>query len=138
MAPEKGKSALEEILAKSAKNITRSATTGSGYAMTARPQTESPASHVQAKIQVQAQAQPEKKIETKPEIQRQAQPAPISRKIASAGSSLHRTWEKVQTGVAFASKKSDKQFLEQKMAERYQIFQKVSGDRHAAKRVDYR
>jgi len=53
-----------------------------------------------------------------------------------AGSSLHKKWQKVQTGEA--AKTSDRQFLEKKMDERYQIFRKISGDRNAARRVDYR
>jgi hypothetical protein len=60
---------------------------------------------------------------------------PISRENVSTGSTLHKIWEEVQTGV---KKTSDKEFLERKMEERYQIFQRLSGDRKAAKRVDYR
>lgn len=56
-------------------------------------------------------------------------------KIA-AGSSLHKSWQNVQTGEA--PKTSDRQFIERKMNERYQIFRKLSGDRSAARRVDYR
>jgi len=56
-------------------------------------------------------------------------------KIA-AGTSLHKSWQNVQTGEA--QKTSDRQFIEHKMNERYQIFRKISGDRSAAKRVDYR
>lgn len=63
---------------------------------------------------------------------------PVSRETVRAGSALHRSWEDVQTGAPLNKKNSDKQFLEKKMAERYQIFQRISGDRHAAKRVDYR
>ena len=59
----------------------------------------------------------------------------ISREDVSAGSALHKAWENIQIG---AKKTSDKEFLEKKMEERYQIFQRVSGDRKAAKRVDYR
>lgn len=61
---------------------------------------------------------------------------PVTRETVKAGAALHKSWEQVQaTGV---QKNSDKQFLERKMAERYQIFQRISGDRKAAKRVDYR
>jgi hypothetical protein len=60
----------------------------------------------------------------------------VTRETVKAGTALHKSWEQVQaTGV---QKNSDKQFLERKMAERYQIFQRISGDRRAAKRVDYR
>lgn len=62
----------------------------------------------------------------------------VSRESASIGSALHRSWELLQTGMPFAKKNSDKQFIDQKMMEHYQIFQKISGDRRAAKRVDYR
>lgn len=53
-------------------------------------------------------------------------------------SPLHKSWEELQTGAPLAQKTSDKQFLEGKMNERYQIFQKIGGDRNAARRVDYR
>lgn len=66
------------------------------------------------------------------------QPKPISRETVSAGSALHKNWEDLQTGSPLAKKNSDKEFLEKKMAERYQIFQRISGERNAAKRVDYR
>jgi hypothetical protein len=105
-----GASALEEILAKSAAK-TRSAikNTTSRAATVFSPRSQAP-----------------------------AEPKPISRETVSAGSALHRSWEDVQTGASFAKKNSDKQFLEQKMMERYQIFRREAGDRRAAKRVDYR
>jgi len=54
------------------------------------------------------------------------------------GSALHKSWEKLQTGTPTKPKQSDRQFLEKKMDERYQIFQRKSGDRTAARRIDYR
>ncbi|HUC02235.1 MAG TPA: PrgI family protein [Candidatus Paceibacterota bacterium] len=79
--------------------------------------------------------------------QRQSAPAqPVVRelppveKIAS-GDSLHKSWESLQTGTPPAESGrtiSDRQFIEKKMAERYQIFQRLSGARDAARRVDYR
>jgi hypothetical protein len=57
------------------------------------------------------------------------------------GDSLHKSWENLQTGTPEGGdtrKTSDRQFLEKKMAERYQIFQRIGGDRAAARRVDYR
>lgn len=65
---------------------------------------------------------------------------PPVRTIAQ-GDSLHKSWENLQTGTPpaiEARKTSDRQFIEKKMAERYQIFQRQSGDRAAARRVDYR
>jgi len=65
---------------------------------------------------------------------------PPVRTIAQ-GDSLHRSWENLQTGTPDApenKKTSDRQFLEKKMAERYQILQGELGDRTAARRVDYR
>jgi len=53
------------------------------------------------------------------------------------GTTLHKSWENVQTG-ALGEKTSSWQFLEKKMNERYQIFRKTSGDRNAARRIDYR
>lgn len=99
---EAGKSALEDILAKS---------------MTKTKMAFSPP----------AQKTPVTKLE----------PAPVTRETVKAGSALHKSWEQVQTDVV-VKKNSDKEFLERKMAERYQIFQRLSGDRRAAKRVDYR
>ncbi len=55
------------------------------------------------------------------------------------GNSLHKSWEKLQTGTPPAqNEESDRQFVEKKMSERYQIFREQSGDRVAARRVDYR
>jgi len=54
------------------------------------------------------------------------------------GNSLHKSWENLQTGTPAVEKASDRQFVEKKMAEHYQIFQRQSGDRAAARRVDYR
>jgi hypothetical protein len=59
-------------------------------------------------------------------------------KTIALGSSLHKSWENLQTGTPEKKKTSDRQFIEKKMAERYQIFQRQSGDRTAARRVDYR
>jgi hypothetical protein len=56
----------------------------------------------------------------------------------ASGSSLHKSWENLQTGTPQTKKASDRQFVEKKMTERYQIFQRISGDRTAARRVDYR
>lgn len=59
----------------------------------------------------------------------------------ASGSSLHKSWENLQTGTPAtteARKTSDRQFIEKKMEERYQIFQRQAGDRAAARRVDYR
>ena len=58
----------------------------------------------------------------------------------ASGMALHKTWEAVQTGSSATDgeKTSDKQFLEQQMEKRYQIFQRPAGDRDAARRVDYR
>lgn len=57
-----------------------------------------------------------------------------SRAAVAEGSALHKSWQNVQTG----EKISDREFTEKKMYGRYQIFQKMEGDRAAARRVDYR
>jgi len=49
------------------------------------------------------------------------------------GSALRSAWQKLQTG----NKMSNQQFFD-KTDERYQIYQKLSGDRQAARRIDYR
>jgi hypothetical protein len=80
-----------------------------------------------------------KPIVKKPaESQPIAKPEPVSRETVSTGSALHKIWENLQTGASLVSKTSDKQFLEKKMEERYQIFRRAAGDRQGAKRVDYR
>lgn len=58
---------------------------------------------------------------------------PVDRKIAE-GTTLHKNWEDLQTGEQM----SDKQFIEKKASEYYEIFQKLTGERNAARRVDYR
>jgi hypothetical protein len=62
-------------------------------------------------------------------------PAPTRAKVA-AGSALHKSLQTLQTGEQ--SKESDRHYLERKMESRYQIFNKQTGERGAAKRVDYR
>ena len=64
-----------------------------------------------------------------------AAPEEVRRKVAS-GSGLHQIFAVLQTGER--GKQSDKQFLERQMESRYQIFRRETGDRNAAKRVDYR
>jgi hypothetical protein len=56
----------------------------------------------------------------------------------ASGDSLHKSWGNLQTGTPETKEMSDRQFLEKKMMERYQIFRRLSGDRAAARRVDYR
>ncbi len=131
---EAGRSALEEILAKSAaktRSVMKSVPSRAASVFSPKPHTAvtQPQSSIHALSQAPAQTRPE---------QPPAEPKPISRETVSAGSALHKTWEDVQTGTPLANKNSDKQFLEQKMMERYQIFRRSAGDRHAAKRVDYR
>jgi hypothetical protein len=58
--------------------------------------------------------------------------------MIAQGNSLHKSWENLQTGTPETKEMSARQFVEKKMAERYQIFQRDSGDRMAARRVDYR
>ncbi len=61
----------------------------------------------------------------------------INIEAIAAGMALHKSWENLQTGTP-PQKTSDREFIEKRMNERYQIFQRVSGDRQAARRVDYR
>jgi hypothetical protein len=72
-----------------------------------------------------------------PATQMSAQPTGISLEAIASGIALHKSWENLQTGTP-TNKTSDREFIEKRMNERYQIFEKVSGDREAAKRVDYR
>lgn len=58
----------------------------------------------------------------------------ISLEHIVSGIALRGTWEKLQTG----SKVSSAQFMERPKKERFEIFQKMTGDRQVARRVDYR
>ncbi len=51
-----------------------------------------------------------------------------------ASMALHKRWEKLQTGEKLLPAK----VVEHTMSGRYQIIQKITGDRKAAKRIDYR
>jgi hypothetical protein len=114
MQAEAGRSALEDILAKSAEKVSKM---------------KSVMSRMPSRTATVFSARP-------PSIPEQ--PKPVTRETASVGSALHKSWEDLQTGAPLTKKSSDKEFLDKKMAERYQIFQRIAGDRHAAKRVDYR
>jgi PrgI family protein len=72
-------------------------------------------------------------------VKRPAQKPVRTIKEIAEGGALHRSWQNLQTGTRPAGKpQSSAQFLEKKMEERYQIFQRQSGERQAARRVDYR
>jgi PrgI family protein len=77
--------------------------------------------------------QPEHPVVAKGRRAREVISVPPLRKKAAIGEALHKHWEDLQAG-----KMSDRQFEENKMSERYQIFRKLAGDRQAARRVDYR
>jgi hypothetical protein len=51
-----------------------------------------------------------------------------------SGMALHKRWEKLQTGEKIQPAK----VVEHVMSGRYQIFEKSTGERRAAKRIDYR
>ena len=72
-----------------------------------------------------------------PVVAKPQKPAKTVAEIA-AGDALHKSWQNLQTGTPAGKLQSASQFVEKKMAERYQIFQRQSGDRQAARRVDYR
>jgi hypothetical protein len=52
----------------------------------------------------------------------------------ASGLALHKSWEGLQTGTKAPERKT----VERKLNSRYQILERVTGDRQAAKRVDYR
>jgi len=58
----------------------------------------------------------------------------ISLEKIITGAALHKRWENLQTG----QKTPEGNVIETKMNSRYQILQRISGVRAAAKRVDYR
>ena len=59
---------------------------------------------------------------------------PLTREQASTGETLHKKWETMQTGQTANPEK----VIERKMDSRYMIFERRSGERRAARRVDYR
>lgn len=75
---------------------------------------------------------------------RELAPVPVRKPVKTvkdiaAGDALHKSWQNLQTGMRPSGKlQSSHQFIEKKMAERYQIFQREMGDRQAARRIDYR
>ena len=58
----------------------------------------------------------------------------ISLEKIITGAALHKRWENLQTG----QKEPENKAVENRMNTRYQIFQRATGARGAAKRVDYR
>jgi hypothetical protein len=58
----------------------------------------------------------------------------LSLESIASGMALHKSWEGLQTGT----KAPVRQAVEQKVTSRYQILDRPTGDRQAAKRVDYR
>jgi hypothetical protein len=58
----------------------------------------------------------------------------FSLEAIASGMALHKSWENLQTGT----KVPEHKVVEQKINGRYQIFERATGDRQAAKRVDYR
>lgn len=63
-------------------------------------------------------------------------PLSIATEKLSLGSALHKSLTKLQT--AERGVESDKQYLERKMESRYQIFRRETGEKRAARRIDYR
>lgn len=53
-----------------------------------------------------------------------------------SGLALKTTWQKVQTGSVDSIGKAERSVS--RLKERYQVFDKITGDREVAKRVDYR
>lgn len=58
----------------------------------------------------------------------------FSLEAIASGMALHKSWEGLQTGVKTPERKA----VERKLSSRYQILERATGDRQAAKRVDYR
>ncbi len=51
-----------------------------------------------------------------------------------SGMALRKMWQGLQTGM----KISDKQYFGKRLKEQYEVFQRLSGEREAARRIDYR
>lgn len=54
-----------------------------------------------------------------------------------AGLALKNTWGRLQTGTRKTTEGQGRE-VAKKIAERYQIFERISGERRAARRIDYR
>jgi len=70
------------------------------------------------------------------EIAKLAKKPGFSLESIIAGVSLKNTWQKLQTGTKQGLISA--QDFSQKVKERYQVFEKITGERRAARRVDYR
>lgn len=75
---------------------------------------------------------------TAPVVKRQAEPSGISLEAIASGMALHKSWENLQNGSPTPQRTSAAELVEKRMNQRYQILEKTTGDRQAAKRVDYR
>jgi hypothetical protein len=71
---------------------------------------------------------------TTPAVQRTTEENGISLEKIITGAALHHKWEALQTGEKIPQEK----IVQNKINVRYQVFQRMSGARDAAKRVDYR
>ena len=93
------------------------------------------AAHFYWKPQVYIWQPEHPRVQQRPRV---AQLEPVrSRAALAVGRSLHTTLTTLQTGEK-PDKQSDREFLEHKMESRYQIFRRETGDKQAARRVDYR
>jgi hypothetical protein len=63
--------------------------------------------------------------------------ASVSLEKIVSGIALKSAWQQVQTGSKTGPAEAAKRSFEQ-MRERYEVFHRITGERHAAKRVDYR
>ncbi len=54
-----------------------------------------------------------------------------------SGLALRSVWQNLQTGATTAPRVSGQQFYG-KMQEKYEVFRRMSGDRNAARRIDYK
>lgn len=81
--------------------------------------------------------QPENpQVKKSEEITKLAKKPGVSLESIITGSSLKNTWQKLQTGTKQGLISA--QNFSEKVKERYQVFEKITGERRAARRVDYR
>jgi len=76
-----------------------------------------------------------KKEQRSPQEEVKARPS-FSLESLAQGMALKKTWQKLQT--AKDEPREEKEKKTKKVRERYQIFEKLTGERQAARRVDYR
>lgn len=79
----------------------------------------------------------QKRPETLAGVTATATPQGISLENVVSGIALRSAWQNLQTGTKAAPRVSSQQFYG-KVQEKYEVFRRMSGERNAARRIDYK